>query len=193
LPEVESLPFRDSVARPEIALFDAQSVALLTEKELVRAGNLPRISAFAQGGYSDPNRFNLFDTDGKEFALGGVRLSWNLFDWGIAKNRRMELDMRRSSLLHQKETFVHNIATRQSEYRENSLKMREKIAKDTEIAALQKDILRQYDSQLEHGVINVTDYLLQLNTELRARQQLELDKIELQRLYVDYLTLFGNP
>jgi len=192
LPVIGDLNFRDSVLRPEVALYEARASELETDKAMVRATKLPRISAFAQGGYSDPNRFNLFDTEGKEFAMGGVRLRWNLFDWGVAKSKRSELDIRETTLEHQKETFVHNIATRQSEFERNSKKIREKIQKDTEIAALQKDILEQYAAQLEHGVINVTDYLIQLNAELRARLQLEIDKIEWQRLQVNYLTLFGK-
>jgi outer membrane protein TolC len=192
LPETGILPYEDAVTRPEIDLYDARESTLEVEKDLLTARQLPRISAFAQGGYSDPNRFNFFDTNGKEFAIGGLRLSWNFFDWGIAKTRRLELDMRRNELENQKQTFVHNVGSRQEEFRENSDKILKQIANATEIAVLQKEILTQYNAQLENGVINVTEYLLQLNAELRARQQLELHKIELKRLQIDYLTLFGK-
>lgn len=192
LPETMILPYEDTVTRPEIGLYEARESNLEVEKELLTARQLPRISAFAQGGYSDPNRFNFFDTSGKEFAIGGLRLSWNFFDWGIAKTRRLELDMRQNELENQKRTFVHNVGSRQQEFRENSEKIQKQIANATEIAALQKEILTQYHAQLESGVINVTDYLVQLNAELRARQQLEIQKIALKRLQIDYLTLFGK-
>lgn len=193
LPETGSLTFQDQVMRPELALYQAMKSDLEVEKELIRARQLPRISAFAQGGYSNPNRFNFFDTDGKEFAIGGVRLRWNLFDWGISGDRRSELNLQQSVLENQKATFVHNIASRQAEYQENSQKILKQINNAEEIAALQKRILDQYAAQLENGVINVTEYLLQLNAELRARQKLELHKIALKQLQIEYLTLFGKP
>ncbi len=64
------------INRPELQMFNAQEAAVETQKLLLKARNMPKLGAFAQGGYGKPG-LNMFDNDFSPYFLGGIRLSWN--------------------------------------------------------------------------------------------------------------------
>ena len=70
--------------------------------------------------------------------------------------------------------------------------MERQILKDKEIVLLQEDILKDYSSQLDNGIITTTDYTTQLNEVIQARLQLEVHKLQIQQLKSDYLTKMGR-
>ena len=149
------------------------------------------MSAFAKAGFGYPNPLNFFDNSVSPYAIGGLGFSWNLFDWGKEGRDRELLIVQSQIIENQQKTFEHNLDLTEGKYREDIAKLEGRISRDQEIADLQSKILEQLSSQLEHGVITVTDYLTQVNTELRARQQLELHQVQLQQVKIDYLTQRG--
>jgi len=83
------------INRPELAMFSAQEETLETQKSLLKAKNMPKLSAFAQGGYGKPG-LNMFDTKFSPYFLGGVRLSWNFGNLYTYNNDKKKIDLQNS-------------------------------------------------------------------------------------------------
>ena len=191
LPDLSGFAWGMALNRPEQELFQLQKEALLANESLIEANRKPTLSAFATVGIGYPNPLNFFDDGLAPYARGGLNFSWKLFDWGKAGRDRELLVLRSEMIDNQRETFEHNLNLSNEKYREDILKLERQITRDREIAELQSKILKQLSSQLEHGVLPVNDYLLQVNAELRARQQLRLHEVQLNQIKVEYMTLRG--
>jgi len=181
-----------SISRPELQLFDYQSDFLEAQKAKINAGRLPKLSLFAQGGVGYPNPLNFADVSTSTYALGGLRLNWNLFDWGIAKKEKSKINLQKEQLVVDQEVFEFDITKQEDDFMQRLKSLDLQIKKDEEIVALRSEIQKQSSVQLQEGVINSSDYLIQVNAELSAKQQLELHYIQKQKLQIEYLTLFGK-
>lgn len=182
----------NDISRPEQQLFNYQTELLETQKGRINAGRLPKLSLYAQGGIGYPNPLNFADISTTTYGLGGLKLNWNLFDWGIAKKEKTKIDVQKRQIKVDREVFEFDIQKRKNEYLEKVGALEAQIKKDEEIVTLQSEILKQSSVQLKEGVINSNDYVLQVNAELSARQQLELHAIQKQKLQIEYLTLIGK-
>ncbi len=191
LPATDDFQLGLQLNRPEQELFRLQKQALLANENLIQGVKRPKVSAFVRAGVGYANPLNLFDTSLSPYALGGLAFSWNLFDWGKSERDRQLLTVQSMVIDNQLETFEHNINLTEGKFREDIAKLEKQLLRDNEIAVLQNKILKQLAVQLEHGVITVSDYLIQANAELRARQQLQLHKTQLTQIKIDYLTQRG--
>lgn len=193
LPEsVFKLQNNSDISRPEQQLFNYQTELLETQKERISASRLPKLSLFAQGGIGYPNPLNFADVSTTTYGLGGLKLNWNLFDWGIAKKEKTKIDIQKQQITVDRAVFEFDIQKRENEYLEKIDALEAQIQKDEEIVGLQSEILKQSSVQLKEGVINSNDYVIQVNAELAARQELELHSVQKQKLQIEYLTLFGK-
>lgn len=190
LPKYEAQQ-EDVLDRPEQELFLLKKASLLEKESLLEVRKRPQIQLFAQGGAGVPNPLNFFDNNLSPYGLAGVSFQWKLSDRKQIAHDREILYLRSQQIDRQKESFEFNLDAAQANYSAEVSNLTEQIRKDEEIAALQAEILSQLATQLENGVITSADYLIQSNAELRARQNLELHKIQLQQKYLDYRTRRG--
>lgn len=181
-----------NISRPEQQFFEYQSEFLESQKGKINASRLPKLSLFAQGGIGYPNPLNFSDISTSTYGLGGLRLNWNVFDWGIAKKEKDKIELQKEQIAIDRQVFEFNIDQQQENFRKKLEALDLQIEKDKEIVALQSEILKQSAVQLQEGVINSNDYLIQVNAELSARQQMELHLVQKQKLQIEYLTLFGK-
>ncbi len=179
------------LSRPELDLYEQQSKLINAQEGIFDARRKPVMSLFAQGGVGYPNPLNFVDINSSTYALGGVRMGWNITDWNKSKREKEKLRVQQSQNQLSKETFVHDIRSRDGEFQEKINALKEQLENDLRIVDLQMEILEQTEVQLANGVINTNDYLLQVNAELSARQQYELHAVQLKQLEIDYLTLIG--
>ncbi len=192
VPETTALGLRPEVTRPEQLLYQYQKEALLAQEKSIDATRMPKLTLFAQGGAGYPNPVNFADISNSPYALGGVRLNWNVFDWGKAKNERQKIELQVAQIDVDRKTFEFDITSRNTEFEEKMAALHAQIVNDLQITALQETILAQTKVQLQEGVINANDYILQVNAELSARQQLQVHQVQLQQQQIEYLTLFGK-
>ena len=192
LPEALFQQNEFNISRPEQQLFEYQSDFLESQKGKILASRMPKLSMFAQGGIGYPNPLNFSDINTSTYALGGLRLNWNVFDWGVAKKQKEKIELQKEQVAVNREVFEFNIDQRQEDFRKRLEAIDRQIEKDRKIVALQSEILKQSAVQLQEGVINSNDYLIQVNAELSARQQMELHLVQKQKLQIEYLTLFGK-
>ncbi len=181
-----------SITRPEQTLFDYQTELLETQKGMINADRLPKIALFAQGGVGYPNPLNFADVSTTTYGLGGLRLNWNILDWGIARKEKNKIEVQKQQIEVDRAVFEFDIQQNERESLQKLNAIEAQIEKDEQIVALQSEILKQSAVQLQEGVINSNDYVLQVNAELSARQQLELHLIQKQKIQIEYLTLFGK-
>lgn len=181
-----------NITRPEQTLFDYQNELLEIQKEKIGAGRLPKVSLFAQGGVGYPNPINFADISTSAYALGGLQLNWNIFDWGVAKKEKNKIEIQKQQVEVDRAVFEFDIQKSEQESLQKLKAITAQLEKDREIVALQSEILKQSGVQLQQGIINSNDYIIQVNAELSARQQLELHLIQKQQLQIEYLTLFGK-
>ena len=192
LPGFSTQELNSSITRPEQQLYEYQKELLTAQEDIIRSSRRPKISLFAQGGVGNPNPLNFADTETATYGLGGVRVQWNILDWGKGKKEREKLKVQIQQTEIDKQTFEFDIASRRDEFTKKIEALFQQLENDQNIVELQKEILKQSSVQLNNGVINSNDYLLQVNAELSARQELELHKVQLQQLQIEYLTLFGK-
>lgn len=193
LPELSAEAISDTpeIGRPEVELYEQSAMLINAQEGIVDATRKPKISLYAQGGLGYPNPLNFADINSSTYALGGVRMGWNITDWNKSKREKEKLRVREAQNQLSKETFIHDISSRNGEFQEKIDALNEQLKNDLKIVELQKKILAQTEVQLANGVINTNDYILQINAELSARQQYELHLIQLNQLQINYLTLMG--
>jgi outer membrane protein TolC len=190
-PDFDVLRPPGETRRPELALFDLQKKEVLAAGDLIDAKWKPKLGVFAQSGVGYPDPLNFFDKKVSPYFIGGVQFSWKFWDWKQADRERQQLAVQSQLIENQKTTFEQNIGHQEGKFHEDVAKIQAQITADGEIAKLQKEILQQLSSQLEHGVITATDYLLQSNAELQARLNENAHRVQLAQVQAAYWTLKG--
>ncbi|MVT08239.1 TolC family protein [Chitinophaga tropicalis] len=188
-PAVTAMP--DDIRRPELSLYDHQKEVYSIQEKQLRVNYLPKISAFAQGGYGRPT-LNIVDNSFGFYGLGGIRFSWALGSLYTNKNNRQILRMNRQDLDVQKETFLFNTKLTLTRQQIEAQQYRELIAQDGEIIDLRTSVKKAAVAQLENGVITPDDYITRVNAESLARQNRSIHEIQLLQVQYSSRNTSGN-
>ncbi|WP_373331085.1 TolC family protein [Salmonirosea aquatica] len=179
------------INRPELGLYEVQQKSFEVQNRLLSARLNPRLSLFVQGGYGRP-ALNLLSNTFDFYALGGVRLNWNLNAFYTLKNDRELLTINRSTVDLQRETFLFNTRISLKQQGSEINKYQALIDTDNRIIALRDQVKTTANTQLEFGTLTVNDYLTYLNAEDQARQNLLLHQIQLLMAQYAYAVTTGN-
>lgn len=183
LPAPEAIP---SLQRPEQKLFQLQRNSLMAQSDLILAARKPRLSAYAQAGGGYPNPLNILDNDFSPFAVVGAQFSWKFSDRKQNKLKREVLTLHSQQLENAEATFEFNLDSKEAQYRSSIQRLQTQINNDEKIALLQNQILKQSAAQLDEGVITSAEYLIQVNAELSARQNLLIHRTELLNTQLEF-------
>jgi len=164
--------------RPEIGLFDAQNELLESQKELLNAGNRPKIGAFVQGGYGKPG-LNMLTNAFSDFYIGGIRLSWNLSGFYTQKNNLNKIEISKKGIKVQKETFLFNSDLKTKQQQTEIEKLQSTLANDDEIIRLRGNIKKSASAKVDNGTLSITDLIREINAEDQAKQLKSLHEIQL--------------
>ena len=179
------------VSRPELALFQVQGNNLDLNKQLISARRRPMLSGFGQLGYGQPGLNPVYDSFDTYYILG-LRLTWNIWDWNKAGREKEILQLNQQKIVHQRETFEHNLSMELQKEKEEILKFEELIQKDHELIYFRKNILSTSSSKLDNGVIQSADYVRDFNKYLAAMVKLNIHELMLLKSKFNYLTAQGN-
>ncbi|MFZ1530138.1 MAG: TolC family protein [Ferruginibacter sp.] len=179
------------IQRPEIALYDKQAILFRQQKGLIGSKNLPKASAFVQGGYGKPG-LNMLKNSFEPFAIAGLRLNWNLGNLYTAKNEKRLAELNTKNVQLQKETFLLNNSAQQKQQQGEIDKLKQLITADKEIIELRTSIKQAANAQLENGVITSSDYLREVNAEDQARELMALHELQLVQAIVNLTLLKGQ-
>ena len=164
--------------RPEISLFDAQNKMYESQKSILKAGNLPKLGAFIQGGYGQPG-LNMFTIGFSPFYIGGLRLSWNISGLYSQKNNISKLESSMKTVDVQKETFLFNNSLITKQQQNDIVKLQTTLLNDDEIIRLRVNIKKAATAKMENGTSSVSDLIREINAENQARQLKSLHEIQL--------------
>lgn len=176
-PETESSLILPVINRPELKVFEAQENAIESQKSLLNTRMMPTIGAFAQGGYGKPG-LNMFDNEFKPYFSGGVRVSWNFGNLYTLKNDRKKIDLQKSAVNSQRETFLHNLNIVIPQQQIEIEKFKKTMQDDDEIIRLQTQIRQTAEVKVENGTMTVSDLMKEINAEESAKQTKLLHEIQ---------------
>ncbi len=166
-----------SINRPELSLFNAQQAMYESQKSTLTSRVMPTISAFAQGGYGKP-ALNMFENEFNPYFMGGVRLVWNIGNLYTLGNQKKIIDLQKSSVESQRETFFYNLNMQISQQQMEIEKYRKTMQDDEEIIRLQRLIRETAQAKVENGTMTVADMLREISSEEMAKQAKVLHEIQ---------------
>ena len=180
-----------TINRPELKLFDLQKKTFDIQGKLINAKLLPQFSLFFQGGLGRP-ALNLLSNDLDAYYIGGLRLNWNFSGFYTYKNDKKILALNQNGLDIQKDVFIFNTTLSMQQQNAEVSKIQELIDTDQIIVALRESIKGTTKSQLENGTATTNDYLVAVNAQDQAQQNLMLHQIQLLMSQYNHKTTSGN-
>lgn len=166
--------------RPEYRLFALQQSSWQIQKDRLDLFKQPRVEAFAQAGYGQPNPLNFFETGFEPFAIFGLRAVWTPINWGNRKRDEQVYELQMKSVETQRDAFRQQLeANTIRDFWDLNVKYKEQLKQDAAIVTLQEDIVRRSDSQVKNGVMTATDYLIQFNLLTQARLTQKTHELQL--------------
>jgi outer membrane protein TolC len=190
-PPVVNTLVRETIARPELKLYDYQSDLFKVQNQLISAKNKPRTSLFVQGGYGRP-ALNMLKNEFDFFYVAGVRLNWGLGNLYTTKKERQLLQVNQHMVDVQKELFMLNTNTQLKQQQAELDKLQQLIQSDEQIIGIRSQVKEAANAQLSNGVITANDFLKEVNAEDQARQSLIAHQLQLIQAQINYRTLSGN-
>ena len=188
---VNSQALSKEINRSELRLYDAQNSLFDIQHKLTNAHSTPKIGLFVQGGYGRPG-LNMLDDNFKSFALGGIRLTWNISSFYTQKNDKRLIEQKRQSMMVQRETFLFNTNVELTQEEAEINKLKELIRKEEEIVQLRTQIKEQSESKYSNGVYQINELIRDVNSENQAMQNKALNEIlYLMKIY-NYNHIQGN-
>lgn len=181
----------NNIHRPELELYEQQQATFKIREQQLKTNYLPKISAFAQGGYGRPT-LNFISNEFGFFGLAGIRFSWTFNSLYTVHNNRQLLRINREDIDVQQETFLFNTRLTLSKQQIEATQYNDMITQDNEIIELRASVKKAAVAQLENGVITPHDYISQVNAENLARQNLVLHEIQLLQVQYNSKNTSGN-
>lgn len=181
----------NQVQRPELKVYDNQLKLFAQQNRLIDSKNLPKFSAFVQGGYGRPG-LNFLDNSFDLFYVAGVRLNWSLGGLYTKKKEKELVKISQQQVNLQRETFLLNTNARLSQEQSDIEKLEQLVATDKEIIALRQSVKEAAKAQLDNGVITATGYLEEVNAEDQARQLMITHQLQWLQAKINYQTILGQ-
>ncbi|MBR6282997.1 MAG: TolC family protein [Muribaculaceae bacterium] len=175
--------------RPELRLLDNQLALTYAQERLLRSSLMPRVSAFAQGyyGYIGFDMMHDIMHRNPSFnAVVGLRVNWTIGSLYTYRNDRARLNLQRSEIETQRETFLFNTRLKSAQETEAVTGYRRLLADDDQIIDLRVTVRKAAESKLNHGIIDVNNLLQEISKETQARIARSQHQLEmLQHMYKD--------
>lgn len=177
--------------RPENKKYDFQKESLDKNYDLTTTNLLPKVNLFGQGGYGRPG-LNQLSNEFDTYYIVGAKLNWDITSFYNKKKNRKITELQKNSIDVQKESFELNLKSQKINFEQNSKQLNELIAKDKKIVDLRKKISKVAASELDNGIITSTNFLIEKNAEIQAKQSLKIHEIQKIETQYDIKLLTGN-
>lgn len=192
LPDLSQLTSSTPTVRSEHRLFEAQKNQIAANELLLTASKKPLLSAWAQAGIGYPNPFNFFDNQISPFGALGLALKWRVTDWKQTQRDQQLLQYQQNLIELRRLSFDRTLDVNRQQVLDQIRLSAILLDKDTELLALQQQMLAQVESQLQNGTATITDYLEQENTLRQTEFSLQTKKIQIDILKINLLIINGK-
>lgn len=189
-PEVFTGANRNS-QRPELMLFELQKNQVQLSGEILSRSRMPRLVAFAQGGYGNPG-LNMLDNSFSPFYMAGLRLNWDIFDWNKVNTEKQSLQIHGEIIDAQKDSFEMSTNLELAAIQSEIAKIAEMISYDEAIIPLREKMVKTAESQLRNGVITSSAFITEFTNLFEARNQLALHRTQLLMRQIQYQLTEGT-
>ncbi|MDR1593998.1 MAG: TolC family protein [Prevotellaceae bacterium] len=175
--------------RLELSLYEAQFRDLDARKQEVYAGLRPQFNLFVTGGYSRPG-LNMLENKFSAYCMGGISLIWNFGGLYTRKNKLNNIEVNRSMIESQRETFLFNSRLDITQNSNEIQKIREVLNSDNHIIRIRSSVKRSAETKVANGTLSVLELMKEVNAEQQAIQDRIVHEIELmQAIYnLKYIT-----
>ena len=168
--------------RPELKAINAQLRLADAQEKALDAALMPKFGVFAQGFYGYPG-YNMFeDMMSRRWSLNGMigaRLTWSIGALYTRKNDKAKIQLQRETAENNRDVFLFNNNLEQIKQNEDILRYKKLMADDEEIITLRSSIRKAAESKLSHGIIDVNDFVKEVNNENAAKVNGRIHEIEM--------------
>jgi len=134
----------------------------------------------------------MLNNDFRGYYIGGLRVNWNISNYYTNNTEKKLLAVNQSIIQVQKDVFLFNTHLAMEQQNADVQKMEELIESDTKIISLRESIKNTTKAQLENGTATSNDYLVAVNAQDQAQQNLLLHQIQLLSTLYTLQTTTGN-
>ena len=185
------LPDTTAGVRPEQVLYDLQMQKLDRSIQLTGSKTLPRLNFFTQLGYANP-ALNMLSNKFDSYYLVGATLRWNFWDWNSSRHDKEVLRIQKDIVADQKSVFEMNKdITLKSAYA-SIMKYQNSVAIDSRQVELRQSIARASSVKLSSGTITASDYVNDLDAQVQAELNLDINRISMIQSMIDYTIIKGE-
>ena len=185
----------ESAVRPELRLADARIALADAQERALDTALRPRFSLFASGYYGYPG-YNMFeDMMRHRWTLNGMvgaRLTWNISGLYTRKADKAKLAIQREQAETARDVFLFNNRLDKIKQDDDAARFNNLIKEDDEIIELRKSVRRAAESKLDHGIIDATDLVRDINQENAACVARSVHKIEMWKSIYDKKVTTNN-
>lgn len=154
-------------SRPELSYYDSQNQLLDSQRKQLDTRLRPTVSLFGLGMMHS----NVSDLLNSGVLAAGVSVAWNIGALYTRKNDIKKLDVQRSMIDVQRETFLFNNSLQNEEADGNIASLRKQIVQDDEIVRLRKSIRGKADKKVQLGTESVNELVRDINAVSLAKAQ----------------------
>lgn len=164
--------------RPEMLQFSAKLDEINAKQNAQYAQSLPDLSLYFRGGYGNPS-LNFLENKPNFYYIAGISLNWNFSNLYSTKQQHEIMRTEKLILSNQQDEFSLklNIAAKQILEQIKSLKTQ--ISQNETMLNLQQKITQNAKFQNENGILNMNDYLNEINKLHALNVEQSYQKIEL--------------
>jgi outer membrane protein TolC len=177
-------------SRPEFAQFTSTRDRLARQQSLALSATRPRLSAYARIGAGQPG-LNFVGGEFQTYALGGVRLQWNAWNWGATRREGDALAIQQQIVAADEQAFAKGIL----EVIENDAatvdRLQRALAMDQRIVELRQQVEGTTRVRMQEGVVTMSEYLARNAELVQARFAQAQHRVELAQASARVLTTLG--
>lgn len=191
VPDVQVVTEKFVNNRPEYMLLGKQQTKIEILSELSKAKQRPVFMAFGQAGYGRPG-YDMLNDKFDTYYKVGARLHWNIWDWHQVKRERSVLSVQNEIINTQKQSFDQKLKADLETKMAAIRKAEQLISTDETIVSLQQNVVNTANVQLKNGSLTTTNYVIELNKQVKAQLNLEVHKLQLVYSKYQYNITLGN-
>jgi outer membrane protein TolC len=178
--------------RPEITLFSLKKDLLDANTNILDLKNKPKIVFFGKAGIGYPNPFNFFDENISPFAIGGINLIWNIWDWKRTIIDKQKIKIEKDIVDNQKSIFDENMKLETDRLLAEISGLEQNASFDRKIIENQNKIIAVTENQYKNGIATINIYLEEINKKNIAELNAVIHETELIKAKFRLKTLYNE-
>lgn len=179
-----------SRARPEFALFQRTRDRIDRQRQLSVTQERPRVSTYGRVGLGRPG-LNFISDEAQVYGLGGLRVQWNAWNWGVPARERAALAEQRRITEADEAAFARNLRDAIQPDEATIDRLRDTLEIDDRIITLREQVARSVDLRYREGVVTVSEYLGRVAELEQARFAKADHEVQLAQAGARLLTALG--